>query len=191
MNRKQLGVTSILICLMMVMVVGEKFFNGKIKDVALTSNNIESMLTYKALDGQITYELPDNWTCKEISYPGEYIAYNNKFYGEEMGINGNVQIIKTSSPMEEIVDSDINILKEENIKDVKSFDDKIGDKIVKKVVYEEKTSIGRVYETKTYYAKLNEEKAILKVSFSSGKDKYKENYEMIYRIVLDSFQRRA
>ena len=108
-----------------------------------------------------------------------------------MGINGNVQIIKTSSPMEEIVASDINILKEENIKDVKSFDDKIGDKIVKKVVYEEKTSIGRVYETKTYYAKLNEEKAILKVSFSLGKDKYKENYEMIYRIVLDSFQRRA
>lgn len=191
MNRKQILVTSILICLMLVMVAGEQFFTGKIKDVALINNNIESMLNYKALEGQIKYELPDNWICEEVSYPGEYIAYNNKFYGEEMGINGQVQVIKSQTSIEDIVDSDVNILKEGKINDVKIFDDRVGDKAIKKIVYDEKTSIGRIYETKVYYAKLDQEEAILKISFSSGKDKYKENYETIYRIILDSFQRKA
>ncbi|MGL5615232.1 MAG: hypothetical protein ACRDD2_03225 [Sarcina sp.] len=188
MNRKQFRVTAILLSLMVVMVVGEKFFTGKIKDVALINNNIESMLTYRALDGEIIYDLPDNWAAKEVSYPGDYIIYNNDFYGEEMGINGSVQIIKSKSTVEEIVKSEVEILEQENAKEIKKLDDRVGEKSVKKVLYEEKSKDGKVYEGKIYYSKLPKDDLILKLSFISGKDKYKENYETIYRIILDSFK---
>ena len=51
LNKKQFGITLILVLLMIILVTGENMFTGNIKKVALTNNNIEGLSTYTALDG--------------------------------------------------------------------------------------------------------------------------------------------
>ena len=46
LNKKQFGITLILVLLMIILVTGENMFTGNIKKVALTNNNIEGLSTY-------------------------------------------------------------------------------------------------------------------------------------------------
>ncbi len=50
---------------MIILVTGENMFTENIKKVALTNNNIEGLSTYTALDGLLTYKLPDSWDVEE------------------------------------------------------------------------------------------------------------------------------
>ncbi|MGL4762709.1 MAG: hypothetical protein ACRC6T_12775 [Sarcina sp.] len=187
MNKKQLFVTSILVVLMCVMVFMQQFFETNIQNVALVNNNIEDMLDYVALDGNMVYRLPDNWTTK-ISEPEEYIVYNNNFVGEAMGVIGSVQVLNTKTSIDDLIGIDKKNFEAEKVNNIKIVDEKLGDVVVKKLKYEEKTSLGRNYMTQAYYFPLGEELK-LKIVFSASMDKYKENYETVYRLILESFKK--
>lgn len=186
MNKKQAMVTGFLLCLMGVMVFMQQFFEGKIQNGALVSNNIEDMQSYNALDGNIVYKLPDNWKS-EVSDVSDYIAYNNSFSSEEMGVVGYVQILNTKTDVDELIEIDKKTFNSEKVDNIKVLDEKIGSTKVKKLRYNEKTNTGKQYDTRAYYFALGENLR-LKIVFSASLDKYRESYEAVYRLILESFK---
>ncbi|WP_297518732.1 PsbP-related protein [uncultured Clostridium sp.] len=187
MNKKQLLVTTILVFLMGVMVFMQQFFETNIQKVALVNNNIEDMLEYTALDGNLVFSLPDNWTTK-VSEPEDYIVYNNNFVSEAMGVVGSIQVLSTKTSIEELINIDKKNFEAEKVNNIKTVDEKLRDVVVKKLKYEEKTESGRNYMTQAYYFPLDDELK-LKITFSAGLDRYKENYETVYRLILESFKK--
>lgn len=187
MNKKQLLVTTVLVVLMCVMVFMQQFFETNIQKVALVNNNIEDMLDYTALDGKLLYSLPDNWVSK-IEKPQDYIVYNNSFVGESMGVIGYVQVLDTKTEVDELISIDKKNFEAEKVNNIKVVDEKLGEVNVKKMKYEEKTSLGRNYMTQAYYFPMNDNYK-LKIVFSASTDKYKENYETVYRLILDTFKK--
>lgn len=187
MNKKQLMVTSILVVLMGCMVFMQQFFETNIQRVALVNNNIQDMLNYSALNGKLIYSLPDNWTSK-IGEPQDYIVYNNNFVGESMGVIGYVQVLSTKTAVDDLIAIDKKSFEAEKVNNIKVVDEKLGEVTVKKMKYEEKTSSGRNYMTQAYYFPMGDTHK-LKIVFSASMDKYKENYETVYRLILESFKK--
>ncbi|EGT3614810.1 hypothetical protein FHH43_00935 [Clostridium perfringens] len=185
MNKKQLGITLILILLMLILVTGENMFNGNLEKVALINNNIEGLNTYTALDGVLTYKLPDSWDVEEKRYPGNYIIYDNNFTSDSMGLWGYVQILNSSEELEKMIEKDKEKLNNDNVSDYLVTDEKLDDELVKKVVFKEKNDKGITYVNTVYYKKLNDNK-IIKVLFSASESKQKEDYSIIYKAIIDS-----
>lgn len=189
MNRKQLGVTLILISLMVVLVGAEKVFNNKIKLVALMNNNINELKQYETLNGDFVYDIPSGWVVKEKNYPGNYIIYSNEFVSEDMGLVGYVQVINTTKTIEILIKEDRNLMNKDNIDSYKLALEKINNKEVSKVQYEDKTNSKKkkVYLNTVYYLDLGNNK-IGKISFNCDNDKYKESYVTVYKTILESFK---
>lgn len=187
MNKKQLSVTIILICLMGVLVGAEKMFNNKIKLVALMNNNISELKSYEILDGKYKYDIPEGWQMKEKSYPGDYIIHSTEFLSDEMGIIGYVQVINTSKTIQSIVSEDKNILKPEKVAGYTISEQKIKNREVQKVQYEDKSNDKNIYINVSYYMDLPEGK-VCKITFDCDKNKYKENYESVFKVIIESFK---
>ncbi|ELC8443482.1 hypothetical protein QYB59_002526 [Clostridium perfringens] len=185
MNKKQLGITLILILLMLILVTGENMFNGNLEKVALINNNIEGLNTYTALDGILTYKLPDSWDVEEKKYPGNYIIYDNNFTSDSMGLWGYVQILNSSEGLEKMIEKDKGKLNNDNVNDYVVTDEKLDDELVKKVVFKEKNDKGITYVNTIYYKELKENK-IVKVLFSATESKQREDYSIIYKAIIDS-----
>ena len=179
MNKKQFGITLILVLLMIILVTGENMFTGNIKKVALTNNNIEGLSTYTALDGLLTYKLPDSWDVEEKKYPGNYIIYDNSFISDTMGLWGYVQILNSNDDLEKMVEKEKELISKNDISDYLV--------LVKKVVFKEKNQKGVTYVNTVYYKKLGENK-IIKVLFSASESKQKEDYSIIYKAIIDSIE---
>ena len=180
MNKKQFGITLILVLLMIILVTGENMFTGNIKKVALTNNNIEGLSTYTALDGLLTYKLPDSWDVEEKKYPGNYIIYDNSFISDTMGLWGYVQILNSNDDLEKMIEKEKEV-------DYLVSDESLNDELVKKVVFKEKNQKGITYFNTVYYKKLGENK-IIKVLFSASESKQKEDYSIIYKAIIDSIE---
>lgn len=186
MNKKQLGITLVLILLMLILVSGENIFNNKINRVALINKNIEGLSTYTALDGVVSYKLPDSWDVEEKKYPGNYIIYDNNFTSEDMGIFGYVQILKSEEKIENVIEKDKKKLDTSNVSNYLIVDEKIENDIVKKVVFKEKNEKGVIYINTIYYKESDENK-IVKVLFSTSEKNEKEDYSVVYKAIIHSF----
>lgn len=185
MNKKQFGITLILIMLMLILFTGENIFNSNLEKVALINHNIEGLNTYTALDGIITYKLPDSWDIEEKKYPGNYIIYDNNFTSNSMGIWGYVQILNSNEELINIINMDKEKLNQESIIQYDVTDEKIESENVKKVVFKEKNDKGVIYINTIYYKKLNEGK-VVKILFNASEEKQKEDYSIIYKTIIDS-----
>lgn len=185
LNKKQFGITLVLILLMLILVTGENIFNGSIEKVALINNNIEGLNTYTALDGVLTYKLPDSWDVEEKKYPGNYIIYDNNFTSDSMGLWGYIQILNYDESLDEMIEKEKKNIEKNNISDYEVKDEKIEGEPVKKIVFKEKNDKGIVYFNTVYYKKLGENK-IIKVLFSTSENKQKEDYSVIYKAIIDS-----
>ena len=187
LNKKQFGITLILVLLMIILVTGENMFTGNIKKVALTNNNIEGLSTYTALDRLLTYKLPDSWDVEEKKYPGNYIIYDNSFISDTMGLWGYVQILNSNDDLEKMVEKEKELISKNDISDYLVSDESLNDELVKKVVFKEKNQKGVTYVNTVYYKKLGENK-IIKVLFSASESKQKEDYSIIYKAIIDSIE---
>ena len=187
MNKKQLSITLTLIFLMTVLFTGKDIFKENIERALLTNNNIGELSSYSALEGVINYTLPDTWDAQEQQYPGNYIIYNNNFVSDDMSIIGYIQIINYSKDLEELIDKDkekINFYESKFY--TKEIEDIDGEKVYK-VVYKEKGDENRVYLNMLYYKRLDDNR-VLKVLFSSLEEKFEEDNDMIYNIIIKSFK---
>ena len=73
-NRKRVGVTTIIIGLMLILLGFEKHFDARLKFAALMQNNINSLVQYEALNNKLTYKLPSEWSTKEQKFSGQEIT---------------------------------------------------------------------------------------------------------------------
>lgn len=185
MNKKQLGVTLVLILLMIILFSGENIFNNNINRVALINKNIEGLNTYTTLDGVVTYKLPDSWDVEEKKYPGNYIIYDNNFTSEDMGIWGYVQLLNSEDGIERVIEKDKEKLKLDNISDYNVKDEKFEEELVKKITFKEKNENGALYMNTIYYKKVGESK-IVKVLFNASEKDKKNDYSVIYKAIIDS-----
>lgn len=160
-------------------------FNGNLEKVALINNNIEGLNTYTALDGILTYKLPDSWDVEEKKYPGNYIIYDNNFTSDSMGLWGYVQILNSSEGLEKMIEKEKEKLNEDNVSDYVVTDEKLDNELVKKVAFKEKNDKGITYVNTIYYKELKENK-IVKVLFSATESKQREDYSIIYKAIMDS-----
>lgn len=64
-NRKQLGITLILLGLMAVLFSSQKVFEDKFKKAALLNTDMSVMKPINGVEGKINYKLPENWEVKE------------------------------------------------------------------------------------------------------------------------------
>lgn len=186
MNKKQLSITLTLIFLMTLLFIGKNIFSENIERAVLENYNIGELSSYSALEGVISYTLPDTWDVQEQQYPGNYIIYNNNFVSDDMSILGYIQIINYSKDLEELIDKDKQSIDFEESKFyTKEIEDIDGEQVYK-VVYKEQGDEGRVYLNMIYYKRLDENR-VLKVLFSSLEDKFKETNDTIYNIIIKSF----
>ena len=73
MNKKQLIVTSILICLMLLLSIVQGFFNKNFNKVALTDNGISEFKEYNFDKSNYIISLPNEWTVVERMGDNQYI----------------------------------------------------------------------------------------------------------------------
>lgn len=186
-NKKQLGVTLILIGLMMVLFLAQKGFNDRLKLVMLMDSNITNLKEYKVDTEGYSYSLPVEWTTNQKNYPGNYIGYHNSFKSENMGIIGYVEVINSKDGLESITVSDNNKLSKDKIKEYKSLKTKVNDYEAYKISYKLKLDEGKIVCDNIYYIKVDKEKCF-KVVFSVGEEKYKENLLAVFDAIVETFK---
>lgn len=187
MNKKQFIITMILVCFMTILLTVEKVFDNNVRSITLTNNNIGILKNYLALDGLISYKLPENWIGEEKKYSGSYIVYDNSFVDEEMGVLGYIQIINSSKDIDEIIKDDKEKLQGYKTDIYETSREKRKGEEIFKVSYKEKNIRGGVYINNIFYKNILGDKK-LKILFSFNEDKYKENYSTIHEVILDSFK---
>lgn len=186
MNKKQLKVTIILICLMIVLVVSESIFNNKLQFVALMNNNISDLKRYEAIDSKYIYNIPKAWSAEEKKYPGEYIVYDNDFKSEDMGIFGSIQIINTTKSVDNIIEEEKATFVDNG--DYKKVNEKINNITMNKIKFSSNLDEKKNFINTIYYFEI-EKNNIIKINFNCSKDKYKENYDTIYKVIVESFKK--
>lgn len=186
MNKKKLKTISILIVLMLVLIVSQKFFEDRFKDVALIDNNIGELKEYRIEDGKYTFLLPEKWSIEEKSNASGYMSYNGEFEDDENNIIGHIQVINTDEDVKILAQKDMNNLnighdshKIDNYKDDKYSGIKVG--------YASKVEKGYSFENSVYYIKLDNGK-VAKYTFSVKKDNYKDNQKVIFDTIVSSLK---
>ncbi|SHE41697.1 PsbP-related protein [Clostridium fallax] len=188
MNRKQLGMTILLIGLIVVLYGAQIGLNNKLKFASLTAYNIKEFKEFNIEKTNYCYSLPDNWFIEEKKYPGNYILDHKDLKSDELGINGYIQILSSDKTIKEIVLKDKEKI-ENKIEDYEKVQLEIKGRESIKVTYKEKLKAGKTIFFIVYYLKLDENK-IAKVSFNVEENKYKEDFNDIFEAIVDSINKK-
>lgn len=184
MNRKQLGVTLVLICLMGLLFVGQGIFNDKFQLISLMNNNISDFTEYKDKNNEVSFLLPSEWATSDKTFPGNYITYHKNFSDSTLGIIGYVQLINYSEKDTALIEKDKGYIeyKIENY-NVENYNNKNYSGYKTSFITSENDS--KEFFNNVYYIKIKEGK-IVKIMFKADEDNYRTNYQDIYKVVVDS-----
>lgn len=186
MNKKQLGITIILICLMGVLFVGQSIFNDKFQAISLMNNNISDFKEYTDSKNQIVFKLPSQWETSEQNYPGNYIISQKNFSDSTVGIVGFLQVVNYPGDINALINKDKgyiegsmeNYTKEEySSKNYKGV----------KVSYISMAKDSKESFNDVYYFKINNGE-VVKLGFNAKEDYYKTSYQDIYKTLADSIK---
>ena len=184
MNRKQLGITIILICLMGLLFVGQGIFNERFKLISLMNNNITDFTEYKDKNNEISFQLPSQWSNSDKTLPGNYIVYNKNFSDSSLGISGYVQILNYKEDEKAIIEKDKEYVEQKvenyNLEDYRSKN-YTGYKVSFITINETK----KEFFNNVYYLKIKDGKMV-KINFKVDDDHYKTNYQDIFKVLVDS-----
>jgi hypothetical protein len=184
-NRKRLGVTTIIIGLMLILLGFEKYFDAGLKFTALMQNNINSLVQYKGLDNKLSYKLPEEWITKEQKFSGQEILYHNDFKTNDSKIYGFVEVWKLNQDLKNFLEqskktsSEQNLYKQYNISPIK-----INDKDGYLVYYTMITSSDIDYKGYEYFIKDNDK--FFRFSFFMKESNFKENMPTVFRTIVQT-----
>lgn len=108
LNKKRIGVTIIIIGLMLILFGLEKNFDGRLKNVALIQNSINSLKKYEVPELKFNYKLPSQWATNRQNFPGGEILYHNDFTSEDAVIHGFVQVWNMKEDIKSFLDKSKN-----------------------------------------------------------------------------------
>jgi hypothetical protein len=184
-NRKRLGVTTIIIGLMLILLGFEKHFDARLKFTALMQNNINSLVKYEALDNKLSYKLPAEWSTKEQKFFGQEIVYHNDFKTNDSKIYGFVEVWKLKQDLKNFleeskkVSSEQNLYKQYNISPIK-----INNRDGYLVCYTMVTTSDVDYKAYEYFIKDGDK--FFRFSFFLKESNFKENMPTVFRTIVQT-----
>lgn len=164
-NKKLYTITLILILMTIIILISDLFEN-KIKNIALSNNNIYEFINYKINSDKVhSISLPNGWRISETN------KNNDKFY---LKINGLEDILCEV----EIIDGDLekNVL---NQKEYYSVKNQNGWKILE---------VNNYNNIEKLYIKNYSEGKILILKFSYNKNEQKDSIDIVFDIIANSFK---
>ncbi|MGE5626763.1 MAG: hypothetical protein ACM3X7_01465 [Solirubrobacterales bacterium] len=186
-NRKQLGITLLLIGLMLVLFAFEKNFENKLKLTLLIENDIKYLKQYDTGKEGINYKLPSEWKTSLENYTGGEILYHNNFQSSDSVIHGFVQVINIKKELRSYLEESKIISEKQN----KIYEYNISPVKVKKnsgylVKYEIEAKQGVVYTCYEYFIDINGK--IIRFSFYVRENSYKENMAGVFSVIVNTVE---
>jgi hypothetical protein len=188
-NRKRLGVTTIIIGLMLVLLGLEKHFDAKLKLAALMQNNINSLVQYQALDNKLTYKPPAEWSTSEQKFSGEEIIYHNDFNNNDSKIYGFVEVWNLKKDLKTFLEESKKVSSEQNeYKDYNVSLINIKDRDGYLVNYTIRTKSNSYYKGYEYFIR-NKDK-FFRFSFFMREENFKENMPTVFKTIVQTLNYR-
>ena len=186
MNKKQLIVTSILLSLMLILAITQRFFKDSFQQVVLMNQGISEFKEYNFDGGKYVISLPSNWIVDEKESKGQYISYKLNFKDKNNKLNGLVEVINTKNDLDVFAENDLNnqYLEYYN-SEVIPFKNSNNSGVL--VQYETSIKNGYDFKNQCYYLNLEEGKTI-KVLFNLKAKEYKGNMNTIFNTIISSIK---
>lgn len=181
---RQTGLVVILIGLMITIIGLGQYFESKLKVATLVQNNIGSFKKYSALEGNLSYSLPQSWIASEGSSSRENVIYFNEFVSDDTYTHGFIQIIKTKDDMKKLIDVDIKEISDMGIKDYTLNPSKVKGHDGYILQYNLNVNNNKTNKNYTYYIKNQD--YIIKASFVINDEKHKENTPIFLQNIVNT-----
>lgn len=186
-NRRKLGITVILLGLMITLMGISKQFDDKLKTTILVENNISLLDDYNALNGKISYKLPEGWTTREKKFPGDEIIYHNDFQSSDAVIHGFVEVWNSKEDLKIFLENSKKISEEQNvIKKYKMDSIIINSKKTYLVHYLINVTDNNWYKAYEYF--IDDKDQFYRFSFFTREVNFKEAYGAIFESIIDTFK---
>lgn len=186
-NRKQLGITLILLGLMAVMISGGEIFKDKLKEVALMEADMNIMKEISNDQPRVSFNIPEDWTVSTKPYTSHNLRYYSEYTSRESTLNGYVKVFVGEEDVSEMIKSDKKVVEDSyRIEDYKTEVIEIGDSsahLVSYIFYNEKKE---GFIAKEYYK--NQGENTIKMCFYIFQDRYKDNMLIAFQRILESFR---
>jgi hypothetical protein len=184
-NSRQTGLAIILVGLMITIIGFGQYFEGRLKVATLIQNNIGSFKTYDALQGKISYDLPQNWIASEGSTNRKNVIYFNEFVSDDANTHGFIQIANTKDNIKKLIDSDIEEIKAMGIQEYTLESSKVRNNDTHVVKYNLAMNDNNTSKIYNYY--IQNQEYIIKVNFVVKGEKHKENTQVFLENIISTF----
>jgi len=186
-NRKQLGITLILLGLMAVMISGGEIFKNKLKEVALMEADMNIMKDISNDQPKVSFSVPEGWDVSTKPYTSNNLRYYSEYTSRENTINGYVKVFISEVDVLEMIKRDKIVIKASyRLEDYKIETVKIGDSNANLVSYLFYNENKEGFVAKEYY--LMDKENLVKMCFYTSKDSYKDNMLIAFQTILESFR---
>lgn len=186
-NKRKLGVTIIIIGLMIILLGLEKNFDARLKVASLIQNNIKSLTEYKAMNGNLKYKLPAEWTAKQQDIFGKEILYHNDFNSKDNKIQGFVEVWNLKGDLKEFLKQSKDISSKQNLyKDYSMEPITINDKQGYLLNYTITKVSGDSYKGLEYF--IEDGNRFYRFSFFVREADFKENMPTIFKTIVGTLE---
>jgi len=186
-NRKKVGIVIIIMGLMITLLGISKGFDKQLKTTILVEHNINLLNDYVALNGKVSYKLPEGWTTKEKKFSGGEIIYHNEFQSSDAVIHGFVEVWTSRQDLKAFLDNSKKISEEQNaIKNYKLDSIIINGKKTYLVQYLINITDNNWYKVYEYF--IDDGKQFYRFSFFTRNVNFKEAYGAIYESIVETFK---
>ena len=186
-NRKKAGIIVIIMGLMITLVGISMQFDKQLKTTILVENNINLLNDYNALNGKVSYKLPEGWTTREKKFPGGEIIYHNDFQSSDAVIHGFVEAWTSKQDLKKFLEKSKEISEKQNvIKDYKIGDIVINGKKTYLVQYLINVTDDNWYKAYEYF--IDDGKQFYRFSFFTRKANFEETFGAIYESIVETFK---
>lgn len=184
MNKKQLIVTSILLSLMLVLAITQRFFKNNFDQMVLMDQGVSKLKEYDFDENRYVISLPSDWIIDEKESKGQYVSYTLDFKDKINKIKGSLEVINTKEDLDVFAENDLNNQSLEYYNsEVVPFNNSNNSGVL--VQYETSIKNGYEFKNECYYLNLGEGKMI-KVSFYFKEKDYKENMKTLFNAIISS-----
>lgn len=183
MNKKQVAVTLMLVCLMFVLVFVQRFFDNRFRQVALVDSNMGQLKKYTIDNKGISFSLPDKWTSKENN-SNDYSIYKVEFKDSENSIMGYIELLKCNEDIMVLAQKDINNMVLSHGKETLEAYKSVNRNGIR-VEYTTKVNKGYSFINTNYYIPLKDG-IVGKCTFISKESSHRDNIGLVYDSIVDS-----
>jgi len=186
MNKKQLIVTSILLSLMLILVIAQRFFKQEFEQVVLMDQGINDFKDYEFDNGKYTISLPSEWIIEEKKSEWQYVSYKLNFKDKDNKLNGLMEVINTKEDLGVFAEADLNnqYLEYYNSQIIPFKNSSNAGVLLQ---YDTSIKNGYNFKNQCYYLNLEEGKTV-KILFNLKESSYNENMKILFNSIIKSIK---